>query len=674
MLAKQAIRVLGSKLARTRGRKVRRFIAAELLSHSTLYCNAVKSLNKIESFPSQFPSYLAGTKLTEDQEARVQSTLQEFLIYLIFLLDLSILTFGMVNYNMYFFTKVMSQLFLESTSYINGINFNSINSMANFWEFVEGPMLRNIYWKEWYNGKPLYPGQSYIFYESILLGRPQVRQLRVRNNTCSVNEYFKDLIKDCYNEYSFHNEDQSPFGLKSGSPHSEYLQIVKIIAYFTDSKDQNMENFAIVHLVEIQGITNKNGMTTNKWKYSAPNHEFELWHWGKVGTYRNGGYIIELEKNKPATVKIIKYLKSKLWLDHGTRAVFVDFSVYNANVNLFCAIRLLVEFPASGGAVTSSEIYTVKLLRYVSKFDYFLAVCEVIFCVFIFNYVIQEGVELYCRKLSYFKRFWNFLDFSIVLLSIVAIFFNIYRTIKVNALLLNLLKNSNSYPNLYFLAYWQNRYNIIIAFTVFIAWIKIFKYISFNMTMTQLATTLSRCAKAILGFAVMFFIVFFGYAQLGYLIFGTQVDGFHTFGSCIFTQFRIILGDFNFSEIEEANRILGPIYFITFVFCLFFVLLNVFLAIINDTYSEVKDDKSLENVDFDIYEVLKRRYKNLLYKINPNMFPPVAHPTPGNKNAKESQTALQHDSERRLEFNLPMPMNMPHLHESNMPTLTNATL
>lgn len=563
MLAKRAIRVLGSKLARTRGRK-------------------------------------AGTKVTEDQEARVQSTLQEFLIYLIFLLDLSILTFGMVNYNMYFFTKVMSQLFLESTSYINRINFNSINSMANFWEFVEGPMLRNIYWKEWYNGKPLYPGQSYIFYESILLGRPQVRQLRVRNNTCSVNEYFKDLIKDCYNEYSFHNEDHSPFGLKSGSP----------------------------------------------WKYSAPNHEFELWHWGKVGTYRNGGYIIELEKTKPATVKIIKYLKSKLWLDHGTRAVFVDFSVYNANVNLFCAIRLLVEFPASGGAVTSSEIYTVKLLRYVSKFDYFLAVCEVIFCVFIFNYVIQEGVELYCRKLSYFKRFWNFLDFSIVLLSIVAIFFNIYRTIKVNALLLNLLKNSNSYPNLYFLAYWQNRYNIIIAFTVFIAWIKIFKYISFNMTMTQLATTLSRCAKAIIGFAVMFFIVFFGYAQLGYLIFGTQVDGFHTFGSCIFTQFRIILGDFNFSEIEEANRILGPIYFITFVFCLFFVLLNVFLAIINDTYSEVKDDKSLENVDFDIYEVLKRHYKNLLYKINPNMFPPVAHPTPGNKNAKESQTALQHDSER----------------------------
>lgn len=51
--------------------------------------------------------------------------------------------------------------------------------------------------------------------------------------------------------------------------------------------------------------------------------------------------------------------------------------------------------------------------------------------------------------------------------------------------------------------------------------------------MTQLSTTLARCAKDILGFAVMFFIVFFAYAQLGYLIFGTQVENFSTFVKCM---------------------------------------------------------------------------------------------------------------------------------------------
>ncbi len=40
-----------------------------------------------------------------------------------------------------------------------------------------------------------------------------------------------------------------------------------------------------------------------------------------------------------------------------------------------------------------------------------------------------------------------------------------------------------------------------------------------------------------------------------------------------FTQFRIILGDFDFSEIEEADSVLGPIYFTTFVFFIFMILL-----------------------------------------------------------------------------------------------------
>ncbi|XP_062910928.1 polycystin-2-like protein 2 [Mobula hypostoma] len=568
------------------------------------------------SFLSHLPSYVAGSKLIQDKETYVKSALQEFLIYLIFLLDLSILTFGMVNYNMYFFTNIMSKLFLESTSFINEINFKSITSMASFWEFAEGPLLESLYWKEWYNGQPLHPGQSYIFYENILLGRPQIRQLRVRNNTCSVHENFKDLIKDCYDEYFFTTEDQSPFGLRTGL----------------------------------------------EWQYRDPNHELELWHWGRIGTYSNGGYIIELGKNKGESAKMIKYLKSKLWLDHGSRAVFIDFTVYNANVNLFCTVRLLVEFPASGGAITSSEFYAVKLLRYVSKFDLFLAACEIIFCLFIFNYIIQEGIELYSCRFSYFKNFWNCLDFTIVLFSLLAIFYNIFRTIKVNLLLKQLLKNSDSYANFYFLAYWQNRYNIIIAFTVFIAWIKIFKYISFNVTMTQLSTTLSRCANAIVGFAVMFFIVFFGYAQLGYLIFGTQVESFHTFGNCIFTQFRIILGDFNFSEIEEANHILGPIYFITFVFCLFFVLLNVFLAIINDTYSEVKDDKTLQKIDFDIYDVARKGYNSLLIKLNLKNLRTKAHQSPGYKDGGGSQTALQHDLERNEDEELDLTESKKRIH------------
>ena len=73
-----------------------------------------------------------------------------------------------------------------------------------------------------------------------------------------------------------------------------------------------------------------------------------------------------------------------------------------------------------------------------------------------------------------------------------------------------------------------------------------------------------------------------------------------------FTLFRIILGDFNFQALQQANRILGPAYFILYVFFVFFILLNMFLAIINDTYSEVKADISTQKSEFEMADYLKQ--------------------------------------------------------------------
>ncbi len=124
----------------------------------------------------------------------------------------------------------------------------------------------------------------------------------------------------------------------------------------------------------------------------------------------------------------------------------------------------------------------------------------------------------------------NCLDIVIILLSYVCIVFNIYRQFQVDSLLGTLLQSQpNEYNDFTFLCYWQYQFNIIIGITLFLAWIKVFKYISFNKTMTQLSETLTKCARDISGFAIMFFIIFFAYAQLGYLTFGIQVASFRAF-------------------------------------------------------------------------------------------------------------------------------------------------
>lgn len=51
--------------------------------------------------------------------------------------------------------------------------------------------------------------------------------------------------------------------------------------------------------------------------------------------------------------------------------------------------------------------------------------------------------------------------------------------------------------------------------------------------MTQLSMTLGACAKDLIGYSVMFFMVFVAFAQLGYLLFGSEVEDYAKFETCM---------------------------------------------------------------------------------------------------------------------------------------------
>ncbi|TMW40608.1 hypothetical protein DOY81_014312, partial [Sarcophaga bullata] len=132
----------------------------------------------------------------------------------------------------------------------------------------------------------------------------------------------------------------------------------------------------------------------------------------------------------------------------------------------------------------------------------------------------------------------------------------------------DIMQRAKSDPNAFisidYICFWNLVYIDMMGIVVFLVWIKMFKYISFNKTMMQFSTTLRRCAKDLFGFAVMFFIVFLAYAQLGLLIFGSSHPDFRAFSVSVITLMRMFLGDFEYNLIEEANQILGPIYFLTY--------------------------------------------------------------------------------------------------------------
>ena len=454
------------------------------------------------------------------------------------------------------------------------------NKQLKHTQFTEDALIPGLYWDHWYNNQSSKTETS-VLYENYLVTSPHLRMLKVRNDSCEVHKDFKRAIHSCYNSYA------------------EYLEDRSVVSNLTGFAWQEIKSFA------------KNPM------------------WGQISTYSGeGGYIVDLGLSKAAAKAKLQVLKDNLWIDRGTRVVFVDFTTYNPNINLFVVTKLIAEFPATGGMITSWQFRTLHLLD-TGKSATISMVSFIVFITFIVYYALEELVEIHTLSFLPYIRdsFWNWLDLLTITLSCFLVFFSFYRKYVINKIFYEADDGSEanameatSYTGRMetyqfdTLGFWSAQFNNVLALLTFIVWVKVFKYISFNKTMSQLSSTLSRCSKDIAGFGVMFFIVFFAFAQLGYLLFGTQVKDYSSFGTAVFTLLRLILGDFNFYDLEAANRVLGPVFFLSYIFFVFFVLMNMFLAIINDTYAEVKSEITGDD-EFAVMDYFKSRYQNLLGKL-----------------------------------------------------------
>jgi len=83
-------------------------------------------------------------------------------------------------------------------------------------------------------------------------------------------------------------------------------------------------------------------LLAGRWVYRSSSELGGSSHWGKVGSYDGGGFVQDLAATEKESFAMLRPLFDNLWLDRATRAVFVDFTVYNANINLFCVIKCVL--------------------------------------------------------------------------------------------------------------------------------------------------------------------------------------------------------------------------------------------------------------------------------------------------------------------------------------------
>ena len=110
---------------------------------------------------------------------------------------------------------------------------------------------------------------------------------------------------------------------------------------------------------------------------------------------------------------------------------------------------------------------------------------------------------------------------------------------------------------------------------MFLNWFKVVFFLSFLPTFGLLLDTLNLAAPNLLGFLVVFLVVFSGFAQAHTMVFGMQSESYATFERSSWTLLRALLGDFDYMEMYDVDPIMAPLFFIFYITLAIMVILNM---------------------------------------------------------------------------------------------------
>lgn len=395
-------------------------------------------------------------------------------------------------------------------------------------------------------------------------------------DTCRLANEVKGLINGCEAEYSFSNEYQKKFN------------------------DINWKSF------------NDSDSPGEMWQYKSQRELYERPYWAKLAIYRGGGYVLELRKNKHEAIEQIEKINKTWWLDGNTRAVFVEFAVFYAGINLHCIATIVFECPASGGCSTYFQILPTRLDEMIGNYRIFVLACEVVFIFAIAVFTYREVKKIIKTRVKYLHQFWNWIEISTIALGWTCLAFYILRFIANKWTKSKFNKDPDTFVSFRYVATADELYGVIVALLAFLTSIKFIHLFRFNRRMSLLGSTLRYAVWDMFNFLVLFAVAFFACVSVAYLLFHTNIDMFSSILSTAETLLNIILGKFKYVSLYDDTFLASAVILSVYCIVVVFILMNVFLVILNEAFKNVKNDNDLQENEHEIVDYMISRLKSWL--------------------------------------------------------------
>mmetsp|Transcript_89272 Transcript_89272/g.257471 ORF Transcript_89272/g.257471 Transcript_89272/m.257471 type:complete len:773 (-) Transcript_89272:147-2465(-) len=339
--------------------------------------------------------------------------------------------------------------------------------------------------------------------------------------------------------------------------------------------------------------------------------------------------------NSTDAMRIMTELEASRWLSKKVSRIKVSMIMYNTDSNLLVSTHINFLFARSGRIWKKIEHASMNLDPYADPWTYVWDICFYVQVTCVFVHESFELAGAFCRSrgsikarlksLGEYCRAWNAVDWGFVIASYVALGLWVLRVERLQDIQQSLLAKppedcssgacNAHYARLYtqvadagkFVAHLR----IFGAILPLMIMLRMFKAFSAQPRLALVTETLRKAWTSLSHYLIVFVAIFGSYAAMGVAFFGRQVQAFATLDRSIATLFLMMLGAFDFAEMEAVGRGFAFFFFFSFMFLIVLIMLSMLIAIIMDVYVEVKAiSKSSESVLLQTTNMARRAYQN----------------------------------------------------------------
>ena len=326
------------------------------------------------------------------------------------------------------------------------------------------------------------------------------------------------------------------------------------------------------------------------WRYQASEELESLPYHGFYAIYNGGGYVADLGYNTDVAISLIDDLENNGWIDHRTVAIFVEFTVFDPSSTLFSAVKCIYERYPTGGVKTTCAFETQMIYYPVNpSFRTVYLICHLLLAVLIFGIFVVEIRKIYFQGRKYFSQFWNLVEIAQVISAVAAITQYFFKAKYTSYFVQRVKRNPFETSSLDYIIQWCNLEMWLLSLVVFFSTIKMLRLTKFNNNLCHMTRTVKLAAKHLLSYSAVFTATLLAYTQLGTLLFGSNAESYSTMAKSLKMLLERLIGKNMFtSEMRAENDFLGKLYTFAYSFSMAMILINMFLSILNESFTEAR--------------------------------------------------------------------------------------